>query len=159
MSRTSDQADLMFKSLGACAAASVAGAILWKHFDFLLVLLSWPRTPAGEVVEAWLHMLADWPSYLTLAAVIFIVSIAVAMPLQALLQKMRRTGYVATVLLAAVLGAVSFPTLLGFFMQFDAEPELDPQYGIRGWWPVVGAGIGLVMGSIAWMIRRPDQDV
>lgn len=159
MSRTSDQTDRLFKSLGACVAASAVGAVLWQQFDFLLVYMRSPGTPPDEVFEAWLRMLASWPSHLTLFCVMFIVSVTAALPLQALLQRQRRTDYVATALLAAVLGAVSFPTLLGFFMQFDAEPELDLQYGIRGWWPVVGAGIGLVMGSIAWMIRRPDQDV
>ena len=71
----------------------------------------------------------------------------VGLPIQALLQRLGRNGYLPNVGLCVLLGGLAF-------LLFVQVLEFTLAEGM-----VFGIGISWTVGSIAWLIRRPDQDV
>lgn len=150
--------DRLVKALYGCLAAAAVGTVLWQQLEFVLIAVSLPHTTVAELWGGWVETMANLSAHLNLFFVFGVVMVAIAMPLQALLQVFGRSEYLVTLGLGVVIGAVLTPLMLGFGAGFDAEPELGPLWRIRPWWSAVGAGMGLVMGTVAWLIRRPDRD-
>lgn len=68
--------------------------------------------------------------------------IVIGLPVQALLQRHRQTGYGIHAVFSVVCGA------LASLLLFPSVPLA-----------ALCAGIGFMAGSVAWFIRRPDKDV
>jgi hypothetical protein len=80
----------------------------------------------------------------------FLPMLVIGLPAQALLQRAGKTSYLWNVVPAVVAGAITFPLILLSFGtagdDFTAE-----NMGM-------GALAAFLVGSITWLIRRPDKD-
>ncbi len=81
----------------------------------------------------------------------FIPMVAFGLPVQALLQRAGKTSYLWNIAPAVIAGATIFPLmLLGFGAMASGGFTLENMG--------MGAGAAFIVGSIAWLIRRPDKD-
>jgi hypothetical protein len=81
----------------------------------------------------------------------FVPMLVIGLPVQALLQRAGKTSYVSNTLLATVAGAVVLPAI---FMAIS----LPGNNAFTSENMSMGALVAFLIGSIAWLIRRPDKD-
>ncbi|HVZ29510.1 MAG TPA: hypothetical protein VG839_03895 [Asticcacaulis sp.] len=81
----------------------------------------------------------------------FLPMLVVGLPVQALLQRAGKTAYLWNIIPAVIAGAITFPLIL---ISFGATAGGDFTGENMG----MGALAAFLVGSIAWLIRRPDKD-
>lgn len=145
------------KSLGACLAAAASATVLWGLFTLVMALLGWPDgTTMGLRFGYWVQ--GQWPLVAFLFIAIMFVMVVFAMPVQAVLQMFGQAGYIATVMVAVVLGAGFYHWIFDTVEHLAHDPEIAPPSKLHPEWLAYGAAMGFYLGSVAWLIRRPDKD-
>lgn len=87
---------------------------------------------------------------IAIAVVVFLSLSLIGLPVQAVMQKERVTGYIWHVLPALIFGAVLYSGAMSLIDAFRTSVETNDI--------IRGAGLGFISSSIAWLIRRPDLD-
>ncbi|MDC7692899.1 hypothetical protein PQU94_01245 [Asticcacaulis sp. DXS10W] len=154
----------LFKSVMACLVSAITGSVLWGLVSaFRIALHDRQHLPIDQHMPGFLEALTNswlWSETLMLAMIAFIFMLLFAVPLQALIQKLRLTGYLHTLLLAMVLGG-GLALWIGYILDtLDFDTEDWDYYHWRFDPKLFGTGIlfGVYYGSVAWFIRRPDKD-
>ena len=83
---------------------------------------------------------------------VFVCMVMLALPAQVLLQYFKCTSYLSNIALAALGGAI-VEGIIAYAMGHFFTALSDPIIAFSGAWAAV------CIGSIAWLIRRPDKDI
>ncbi len=81
----------------------------------------------------------------------FLPMVVIGLPVQAVLQRAGKTGYVWNVVPAVIAGAILLPLILVGIGALSESSFTLETFGM-------GALAAFFVGSIAWLIRRPDKD-
>lgn len=135
------------RSLLAAAVGSWLGSALFIAISDLI-----GGGQFGGPQDLWRGMLSFFNLLFSpFGAFAFIPMVVIGLPVQALLQHVGKAGYLWNVIPAVIAGAIFFPLLLiGFGAMGRGGFTLENMS--------MGALAAFLVGSIAWLVRRPDKD-
>lgn len=133
----------LIKSLCACIIGAGTPAFFLLLISILSVLIDGIGKPEklGSILTIFSSR-SDFFAFTYFFVCTLLPMIFIGLPVQALLQKCRQTGYWVHAICSVVGGAL-------------ASLFLFPSLPLAGFC----AAIGFTAGSVAWLIRRPDKDV